>query len=201
MVRLNGKGRPSIDWAALFHEWVKSRKRKAEFLRSKGIDPGSGSSIRNTRDWTMAAKGAAAIVQKAAEPVIEDTINELWQIVQQWRRKQAEFDYKTADNVRLHVQAILREKISQIVDPETGKTVARSKLKASELMNLTRALESVQRIQRLALGMSTENIGVDRIDPDTHVEKQEPDDQTGPVFIVEVNKNGRFIRPRPRQVS
>lgn len=41
------------------------------------------------------------------------------------------------------------------------------------------------------------------IEPETHVEKQPAQipEQTATVYVVEVNDNGKFLRPRPREIS
>jgi hypothetical protein len=188
----------AIDWELLFNEWVKSRKPRAQFLRDNGLDPGSGNVKRATNQWTADIKFAHKKTKKAGlkatRPVAE--IADIWQIIQQWRKGQAINDYKAAEAIRNHVELILKSGLEVV---EVGsKKVKRVTLKPVDLKHLAECIEKLQRIQRLALGMSTDNIGVDIGETDSRVEQVTDD---CPVFAVEVNKNGKFIRPRPRQVN
>jgi hypothetical protein len=57
----------------------------------------------------------------------------------------------------------------------------------------------VQRIQRLSLGMSTENVGVDRPEENVNVEKStDGDGPQLPVYVVEMSRGGKFVRARLR---
>jgi len=203
-------GRPAINWTELFDSWCKSGKSKSKFLRDIGIDPGSGNAKRNTRTWTQDTREAVEAgkdVVKAPESTSTGTIRpyvpsldmaELWQIVQGWRKGQAVADYQAADEIRAMVRALISE--SMVKRRRKGETVEVTSLKAQELRALAVTLDKIQRIQRLALGMSTDNLGVELPSPETDVPVA-PEEDGVPVFIVEINKDGRFIRPKPRQVS
>lgn len=175
--RKRNRGRPPIDWDGLFNEWLSSKKPKAEFLRSKGIDPTSGAAKRNTRGWT-ADISLARRNSDTLRPHIDTVTNiqELRSMVSSWRNTQSKKDYLSAEK--------LRQKAESLMD--TAGT-------PSEIKALAITLEKLQKIQRLALGLSTENV--------SELEKTPPTETGGPIFIVEINKNGKFVRPRPRMVS
>lgn len=113
-------------------------------------------------------------------------------MIRAWRAMQAEKDYRAADKLRQVIEE-KSEELSKIL--QTGGYV-----KTYDLINLANALEKVQRIQRLSLGMSTDNVGIE--DARKLAEEQAGDvgDST-PVFAVEVNENGKFTRLRPRRVN
>lgn len=126
-----------------------------------------------------------------------------WQAVQEWRRKQAKEDYQTADQARLAIKLILKDSLKQVEGPD-GRPAFKTSLKPHEVRQLTQAMSEVQRIQRLALGLSTENIGVDTPAPVTegHVEKNvTPTEEPIPTFQVEMSSRGKFLRPRPRRIN
>ena len=125
-----------------------------------------------------------------------------WQLVQDWRRKQAKDDYQTADQARLAIKLTLKDSLKQEAGPD-GKPVYRTTLKPHEIRQLTQAMTDIQRVQRLALGLSTENVGVDNpAPPGGHVEKNvTPTEEPIPTFVVELSTRGKFMRPRPRRVN
>lgn len=216
--------RKAKDWDSLFIEWVKSGKPKAAFLLEKGIKTSGGVS-KATADWTAKFKAMAngmretSVLSKAevpaeaalpAEPTAGRTATDVavraqpspWQTVQEWRRKQSIEDYKSGDTVRTAVKLLLKNSMKR-VDVGDGKVEFQTTLKPHEVKQLAQALESVQRIQRLAVGLSTENIGIDTPGPapgDTHVEKNVTPEADIPTFVVEM-RGGRFVRPRPRRIS
>ncbi len=189
----------AVDWELLFDEWIKSKEKKAKFLREKGFDPTDKAVKKKTRKWTIDLKMATRNIRKATDkdglkPMRD--ISELWHMVQGWRRRQAPDDWKTADALRSHLKMILNE---NTVKDKHGKHI--SELRPQDLEKLANVALSIQKIQRLALGMSTENIGVDR--PDTQVETPEVED-TGeviPIYHAEVNVNGKWVRSTPRRVK
>lgn len=138
----------------------------------------------------------AADVRPQAQP-------SLWQAVQEWRRKQAKDDYQTADLARTALKLILKDTLKrEVVD---GKEVYRTTLKPHELRQITQAMSDVQRVQRLALGLSTDNLGIDQPAlprDEAHVEKNvTPKEADVPTFVVEMSTRGKFMRPRPRRVN
>ena len=187
-------GRPAIDWELLYQDWMSSNMPKRDFLLQYGLLLSSGNVKRKTQHWDRGVAIASHNLLEAdrdkSRPPKE--IAGLWQVVQQWRGSQCENDYKLADAMRSHVKLILNQSIRKT---DLG---TESKLKPHELRALTEALKNLQMIQRLALGMSTENVGHEH-----HIEEQARTDGEDdcPVFIVEVNDNGRFVRPRPRRVN
>ena len=141
----------------------------------------------NNRNKTMVAMGNVLKSQQTPDK----KINGLWQIVQQWRAGQAESDWSTANNIRQHLKLILNQ---AIIKDDNGNP--KTKLSPRDLVNVADALETLQKVQRLALGMSTENVGVDRPDDGSHVDTG--DDELGcPIFEVQISDNGKFKRARP----
>lgn len=191
-----GRGRPSIDWELLYQDWLKSGQHKSVFLSNLGVDPSKSRTKQMTKYWTRDGEDAVARVKAESKNRPVKQIAEMWQVVQQWRAKQASDDYKIADSIRTHLKIMLNNGITRkIVD---GQEIIDSKFKPHELARLAQVAETVQRNQRLALGMSTENVGVS--DPDTHVERQEEVIDC-PIFEVQVSSEGKFKRARPVQVK
>jgi hypothetical protein len=195
----------NYDWEDLFARWVRSGMKKNDFLKSRGINPNGMIAKKKTDDWQIDVSRAASVLRKEdkesqLDKAIKATdlkvdplppipqLKEIWQIVQQWRQKQAENDYRLADIIRLHCKILLKSAMLSKVDLE-GKETITSSLKPNDLLSLAKVCETVQKIQRLALGLSTENIGVDR-----GIEVAE--NETVPVFEVQVNELGRFINVR-----
>lgn len=162
-------------------------------------------------EQTVAAQAPVAVTPEVTQAVGRDALDarpeaspSSWQVVQQWRRKQVMEDYKSAESVRMHVKLILKHSLAQQAG-EGGKVEFRTLLKPHEVRQLTQALGDCQRIQRLALGLSTENVGVDlpsSAGEDQHVEKNvTPSEEPIPTFVVEMSRGGKFMRPRPRRVK
>lgn len=125
-----------------------------------------------------------------------------WQVLQQWRGKQGLDDVKLADALRSQIKLVLQGSLVKREDAE-GKTIFTTTLRPHEIKALTQASADIQRIQRLALGLSTENVGVDTPQPESHIEKNvTPEDQAPvPIFEVQMSRKGRFLTARPRRVS
>lgn len=134
-----------------------------------------------------------------------------WQVVEAWRRNQALEDYKTADAIRSQIKLILKKAVAktQVVDAVTGETRVDvvTTLTPIQIRALAQAAADLQRIQRLALGLSTENVGIDA--GGSHVERQGGEaaptgqaqtEEPIPTFVVEMSKRGKFMRQRPRRV-
>lgn len=118
-----------------------------------------------------------------------------WQQIQSWRNAQGATDWKTNDTIRMHIQLILKEALQK-----DAKGNWRSALKPAEVRQLAAAASDIQRTQRLSLGLSTENIGVDM--PQTHIETPVENSAPKPnLFVVEISRSGRFVAARPRRVS
>lgn len=190
-----GRGRPGVDWFALYDAWCQTDLDVNEFLKEYGISTVSSTTRAMVSSWKRGEKSAKARMKHVQKIQNHNKINPsgLWQVVQQWRAGQAENDFKTAETIRGHIKLILNNSV--FVDAN-GKQQTR--LTPRDLINLADAVETLQKVQRLALGMSTENIGVDRVD-ESHVEHTEGPDV--PIFVVEINENGKFKRARPIQIS
>lgn len=192
-------GRSPIDWAQLYNMWLKSGMAKPEFLEQFGLSLKSSTVKQQIAAWSRDERTTATKMQNLLGvtngPVADSHVASLWQVVQQWRAGQAESDFKTADAIRTHVKLMLNNGFLR--DADGG---VQTKLTPSQINSLADTLSVVQRIQRLALGMSTENVGVDR-PVESHIEQPASTDSDVPVFVVEINDNGKFIRPRPKLVN
>lgn len=85
-----------------------------------------------------------------------------------------------------------------------GNTIMGTTFSPSDLARIAQVAESVQKIQRLSLGMSTENVGMDRPEDTSHIEKTAQPASTDPqlpTYVVEMSRGGKFVRSRPRLVS
>jgi len=196
-------GRPGINFDVLFAEWLKSDQPRAVFLRERGLDPTAQHVKKQTQQWTAQVRQAHANMSGQTmvdRPKPSDQKADLWQMVQQWRRAQAKKDYDTANVLRDHVALILNNSSYMIVDSESGEQRLGSKLSPTQIRMLAKALESIQRIQRLALGMSTENIGVEPPVKD-EVPTDKPEDDGVPTFEVQISSSGKFKTVKPRQIS
>lgn len=185
------ENKTSIKWDQLFDEWLGSGLSKEDFLQNKGFSKTAAQ--EKSQSWVRDVKKANYYAAKASSKMtdVTDDANELWQIVQGFRRNQALTDYKTAEAIRTHCKMMLQN--ATIRSVKDGREVFETALKANELRALAHTIELVQKVQRLALGMSTENIGIDgklEIDKDT--------DEHVPVFEVQVGQNGKFLPARPR---
>jgi hypothetical protein len=166
-------GRPPRDWDRLFSEWVATPSLGMnEFLVSKGLDPKSGSTKLKTRNWkknigpAREELEAGKVVEEGLKPethmvdVSPQRMQANWDKIRTWRQGQSVSDWKTADNVRLHVSLILKGGL-RVIEGDGGKKEFATSLGTRQLRDLSGVLMNVQRIQRLALGMSTENIGME----------------------------------------
>ena len=192
----------TYDWDELFAEWVKSGMKKSDFLKKKGINPNGMIARRRTDGWHLDISRARKILrteesdidmqikimeQATNEVAPKEALKEIWQIVQQWREKQAENDYKLADIIRIHAKVLLKNNLVYR-QTEQGAEEVVSKLKPNDLLAICKVAETVQKIQRLALGLSTENIGVDS--------GVKADEDNVPIFEVQVNSDGKFVSIR-----
>lgn len=203
------RGRKPIDWDELKLEWLGSGLSKSKFLEAKGISPTSGTTARKTKLWNEELKEAhGKITQAYLQSVTDKSIPEIadvmpekvnsgaWKRILEWRAKQSENDYKVTDVIRLHCKVILQSNLKKVIN-ESGEEELQSTLSPTELRGVASAMEKVQRMQRLALGLSTENIGVSA--PSTNTESQE--DSEVPTFEIQMSKGGKFKTVRPRQVN
>ena len=201
----NVKNRIGVDWDILFELWCESDLTKAQFFRQFGMNSRNGYVMKNSDRFTKENRMTyrkSGINKMNIDPAAVKNDETLWDMVQAWRKNQGSQDYKTADAIRMHVKLFLNSKIVTITDKETGKQTMQTRVTAQELGSLSRTLQTIQQIQRLALGMSTHNIGID--EPDNVTARSVEDDaieKGAPVFIVQVNKNGKFERARPRRVG
>lgn len=100
---------------------------------------------------TAAAKrvGTPAPIQPYAPPTYAPAVlvgaQDPAELIREWRKLQAKADHLTAEMVRNKIQEFI----------QTTQDLSPSEIKA-----LASALADIQKIQRLALGMSSENVGL-----------------------------------------
>lgn len=136
-----------------------------------------------------------------------------FQLVLEWREKQALADYRSAERIRTSINLYLQDSVQKVPHPDQvknkGEFVYKTSLKPGEARQVAQALEAVQRVQRLALGLSTDNIGVSmggghggkEAPSGSEVEKPALTEESIPTFVVEMNRGGKFVRARPRRAQ
>jgi len=206
----------------LFKEWVASDQSKSQFLKSKGINPGSGAVGRNTKAWQARKENGEGNPEatdtyvpeicEADQPhnpkaMTSQQQSASWQLIYSWRKKQSVDDWQVSDKIRMHLLKLLDLPFVPYRDQE-GNIQYKSPLTPQQLRTISEVAERIQRVQRLALGLSTENLGVDLpsqpdSDPQADSEKDDSIEQPPavPVFKVELNKRGKFVTHRPRRVK
>lgn len=143
---------------------------------------------------------------RSADQVKAESLPAQWQVIKAWRTKQAVEDWKGADQARMAIKLILKDSVQKVTGTD-GRETFKTTLKPHEVRQITQALGEIQRIQRLSIGLSTENVGLDHMpdphqDGQGHIEKDvTPQEQPLPTFIVEMSSRGKFLRPRPRRVK
>ena len=167
-------GRPAIDYDALYEKWRNNDVyiEIPEFLAIYGIDYRKRRAKQATKNW------------QRREVKVNSVESPTWDQVLRWRAVQLREDYRISSKLR----ELIENRTDQFQEAiDSGRNV-----KTHDLVNLAKACEMVQRVQRLCLGLSTDNVGIDK------VEKEE--DNT-PTFIVEMEENGKFKTQRPRKVN
>ena len=194
-MRYDTGGRPSVDWEQLFVDWLDSGLHKRKFLEQYGLNYKSSNVKKKTRGWNSKNRDSIVKAVKArdVEIVEPNRVDSVYQMVMQWRAGLAELDYTACRRVR----DLVLKRITQL---EAKDAV----YDALELRRLASAIAEIQRVQRLALGMSTENVGVEFPEVgDSNVDNTPQEGQAPqcPIFVVEVNENGKFKRARPKQIA
>jgi hypothetical protein len=129
----------------------------------------------------------------------------LWQRYVEWRREQGVKDYFLGEKLRQHLNLQLSKTLVvrevKLADGSVEERIE-STLNPKELAQYTDTAAKIQTIQRLALGMSTENIGVDMPGASEQTAAREGAAEDGlPVFVVEMSRGGKFQRITPRQTN
>lgn len=191
------------DWEALYKEYLASPLNLYPFLESKGINPSTDHTKQNTHWWRKSVAETNKYLSTLSRTMFADghveAVENVWELLQQWRTHSAMTQYRWALAAGTHVELLLNKSIEK---DENGKP-KESNLSPRDLSALTSAMEKIQNIQRTALGLSSTQTGAEPPPPpEKHVDNPTPAvEQQGPVFVVEVNSNGKFSRPRPRIVS
>lgn len=199
-----GRGRPGIDWEELKYRWCAQEEHNNVhgFLAQYGIILARcHPRIRSVVNSWPIKPGQEQIAEIMSVSVpdreskrYEDNVARVWEMIRSCRATQAEKDYRTGEKIRAIIELNIRQLEAM---EEAGKEI-----KGHQIVNLAKSLETVQRIQRLSLGMSTDNVGVE--DARKLAEDQAADGEMAsdaPVFAVEVTDNGKFKRLRPRRVN
>ncbi len=217
-------GRPRINWDALFDDWIKEGKPddKGRFLELYGINPNMTVARRNLKLWVYRAveidydagkftpdksmsvvsvldkthAHASERIDKIEADEVQSDSDSYWNKIEAWRKKQAGEDYSTATALRQHIKLFINQ---TSIRNDAGE-ITGTKMKSSDMNHVGKCLLDIQRIQRLALGLSTENVGMAGPTEHMAIEVDKTEDHV-PIFAVEINKDGKFIRPRPRQVA
>ena len=194
------------DWDALGIEWRSSGMSKSAFLRGKNIDPNSGNARRQMAKWTNSEEEVVSVIEKAKKLKNDQKkkftlkqIKEFWALIEGFRADQAVADYKLAETIRSHLRMKLRDGLS--FRKEKGKEVPLSKLSHQQLSTYLLCLERAQRIQRLALGLTTGDTGIDEKVLDTSDKPKIDEEEFENIYVCEVSKDGKFKRPRPRKIK
>lgn len=191
-MKSKGPGRKGIDFESLYLLWVDSGLTIPDFLSIYGLK-GNSSKIQSViKEWKERATDAALVnLEEKKNPVHGQ---EIWETIKKWRLRQGEEDYLTANALRQHIKVRLKKTLIKHADGTYD-----SALKSAELDTMSRTLLNVQKIQRLALGMSTDNVGVSHSSPELMSIDRVDSHEEVPLFIVEMNENGKFKRSRPRE--
>lgn len=199
-----GKTLVMRDWDELYKEFIASGMSKARFLRSKGID----TTHVAARAWTTKVWKAKAALKEAMQDREADTpkqLADLLGIVETWSMGLAQKHYNAANMLRVHAEIYI-EKNLEI----KGGQITGTQLSPRDMNALATVLSSCQKMERLALGLSTENVAANHSAPTApaagagepantdNTMEAETNEPRGAVFIVEVNQDGKFMRPRPR---
>ena len=206
-------GRLCLDWGKLEELWLDSGLQPLSFLEQYELNIMSSYVRQYAGKWKQMLLKTKALeldeestgkinlkyAQRAEEknPFIDARPDEIsmWHKFQKWRADQGQSDWVLADAMKTHLKIQLNKALRKHPD---GSPL--TELRSKELSMMASTLANLQRIQRLALGMSTDNHGVQE-PPDPNVAKNTEKQPDFPTFVVEVNKDGKFERARPRQIA
>lgn len=198
-------GRPSVDWPKLREIWETDRcfYTLKEFLLAYRLNPDTKITKIHTKEWEQKNPNVVQVVLSDADeeleietvPIVDEDVEKLAAMIRHWRSKQSQSDFILAQKIK----DIIEMKINYLLEEDP------SRVKSYEVVNLTNALQTTQRIQRLALGMSTENVGVEDARKLAQGElgsvENASDEDDVPTFEVAMNENGKFKRLRPARVK
>jgi len=194
------------DWEKLGQEWRESGMTKTAFLRSKSIDPLAGNSRKHMAEWTKKDEDIKEVIEKAKKlkdsrkkKITLKQIKEFWALIEGFRADQAVSDYNLAETIRAHLRMKLRDGLA--FKKEKGKEVPISKLSHQQLSTYLLCLERAQRVQRLALGLTVGDTGIDEKALDEDNTPQVDQEEFENIYVCEVSKDGKFKRPRPRKLK
>lgn len=145
-VKSLNKSRNHVNWTKAKAEYVNSSCTCAEIASKYGVKLGTVTARAGREDWTQdRAKRNSILLENAARKSILDTAQELV--------RYNERDLEIAKDLRAAVVRKLNDAQKQVA----GNPDQPLPLLPKDIRALAGALESVQRVARLALGASTEN--------------------------------------------
>ena len=182
---------PDRFWTELFGEYLRQDQPKIKFLRQLGINPNNVLVKEKTKDWASELARANYKLFCAGKMVKlgpRREVSQILELVKAWKNDISVKHYKTAQLALIHAELMLTDALKLDKD---GQPIE-STISPKDLRIVTSVIADVQKIQRMALGLPGETTGVITADITGN---PQPD----AVFNVRVNKDGKFIDPRPKQ--
>lgn len=137
----------SIDWPAIRLEYVNGSMTYAELAERHALKAGTVRQRGNREGWEEQRNAVTRHVTQAAQGELTETrIDEL--------REFNSADLKLARAIRENAVRLLEA--GATIDEATGEPVP---LSPRDLNSIAKAAESAQKVGRLALGVSTDNLG------------------------------------------
>jgi len=189
---VSDKGKSIVDWDALTRMYLDQTLTAKDFLEQfRGIDITKRKTLEFLKRWEVEKNKQWTKNYTIRRNVKKLSENEL--IDQDTILRRIEF-LKTRQAVEDHEAA-------ECVKHALLEKVNRGNVSTNELAVIIKSLEVVQKIQRIAIGLPPNGSSDDK--PKNLTEEQKTnnlnDNQDIPTFIVEMNKNGKFKRLKPRK--
>lgn len=146
--------RPSYDWTTLKAQFLQFEGTPADFFRQSGLKSEHNFYRQIKRQKWVAERDA--LKRRALQPLLRSTEAALRS---KWKKQLALWG-QVEDMASMMLQAGIK------VDKKDGKEVVTLNMTASELSNLTSAIQNALRGQRLVLGESTDNVASHNIHED-----------------------------------
>lgn len=184
------KGSTSVDWDYLTRMYLDQSLNAKDFIEQFKIgDLGKKKTVDFLKRWeTEKYKQDVKnyqirrnVKQLADNNLIDH--KEMMARIDLLRSRQAIVDHEAAECIR---HALL-SKVQQV------------DIVPTDLAMITKSLEVVQRIQRIAIGLPPNGSDADSLKKLEEVKKKDEDKNKTPTFVVEMNENGKFKRIKPRK--
>ena len=189
------------DWDGLFMEWCASSLSKSSFFKAKGINPYSGSTYTKTSDWESRRTTIELHETLKYEVNLGTSLSNKELSIEGFLASYADLkqhqplsEYVLTARLREHIDNLLTQ---SWVPSETRheNEPRRSNLTPAEILQISKAIQLIQRVQRLALGVDPNRVESNDGYQDTLNNPQ------AAVFSVEMSENGKFKSPRPKTQS